>query len=212
MSDATSVKSQLMEAYNRKAADRDGTPKAPWKVEERNSFLGMVTKRQFHSLLEIGCGTGQDSLYFKEHGLNVVCVDMSPTMIEFCRNKGLDALVMDFANLTFPDESFDAVWALNCLLHVPKAELSGVLAGIQRVLRPGGLFYMGVYGGHNSEGVWEEDDYKPKRFFSFFDEETLTKTLAEFFTVVSFKTLPLSGHLDFQSVVMAKTSILSAGK
>lgn len=202
--DVVAVKQQLVEAYNRKAKDRDATPKASWKVEERNAFLDLVSAGRHHSLLEIGCGTGQDSLFFQEHGLNVVCVDMTPAMIELCRDKGLDARVMDFSNLTFPDESFDAIWALNCLLHVPKHELPRVLDGIRRVLKPGGLFYMGVYGRHNSEGIWEDDDYQPKRFFSFFDEEALTKTLAEFFTIVSFKTLPHSEGLDFQSVVMVK--------
>lgn len=55
--------------------------------------------------------------------LQVVATDLSPAMVGFCRQKGLDAHVMDFLHLDFPAGSFDAVYALNCLLHVPNADL-----------------------------------------------------------------------------------------
>jgi SAM-dependent methyltransferase len=62
--------------------------------------------------------------------------------------------------------SFDAVYALNCLLHVPNADLPTVLRAIRTVLRPGGLFFLGVYGGEPAEGIAEDDQYDPPRFFS----------------------------------------------
>lgn len=42
------------------------------------------------SLVELGAGTGHDSLFFKEQGLDVVAIDISPRMVEHCRAKGLD--------------------------------------------------------------------------------------------------------------------------
>ena len=84
-------------------------------------------------------------MFFASHGLDVVATDMSSAMVARCRDKGLDARVMDFSQLDFPPESFDAVHAMNRLLHVPNAELPAVLNSIARVLRPGGLFFLGVY-------------------------------------------------------------------
>jgi ubiquinone/menaquinone biosynthesis C-methylase UbiE len=57
-------------------------------------------------------------------------------MVRLCKEKGLDARCMDFHNLEFEDQSFDAVYALNCLLHEPKANMDGVLVEIHRVLKP----------------------------------------------------------------------------
>ena len=199
-----SLKEQLITAYDRQAAERDTSVRQSWKIEEHDEFLQALRKRNLQSLLEIGAGPGHDAKFFQDSGLEVKCIDLSPNMVALCKDKGLDAQMMDFSRLTFPNQTFDAIWALNCLLHVPKAELPSVLAEVRRVLRPRGLFYMGIYGRHNSEGIWEDDSYEPKRFFSFFNEATLKTTLSQFFTILSFKTLPHSDVLDFQSMLMTR--------
>jgi SAM-dependent methyltransferase len=126
-------------------------------------------------------------------------------MVRLCREKGLKAEVRSFDALGFADGSFDAVFALNCLLHVPKAELPGVLKEIRRVLKPDGLFYMGVYGGPDSEGVWENDSYVPKRFFAMYSDENLQKAVSGTFDIVYFNTEPLrEGNPHFQSLVLKR--------
>lgn len=74
---------------------------------------------------------------------------------------------MDFLGLDFPPGSFDAVYAVNCLLHVPDADLPAVLEAVRGLLRSGGLLYVGAYEGDGTEGVLDGDDYVPPRFFSF---------------------------------------------
>jgi SAM-dependent methyltransferase len=178
-----------------------------WKVEERANFLKLVQARGKRSLLEIGAGTGRDSKFFQDAGLLVTCIDLSPELIKFCRQKGLSAHVMDMANLDFPPDSFEAVYALNSLLHIPNAEFRSVLENIKRVLTPAGLFYLGVYGGDEEfEGVWENDPYTPKRFFSFKTDETIQKTTTEVFELLYFKRIATSGKqlLHFQSLILEK--------
>ncbi len=135
-----SYKNQLIEAYNHHAVEREGSVKQSWKLQERDEFLKVLRERKLTRLLEIGAGTGHDAKFFQDSGLEVSCIDLSPHMVELCKEKGLNAQVMDFSQLEFPDQSFDAIWALNCLLHVPKADLPVVLSEIRRVLRPDGLF------------------------------------------------------------------------
>ncbi len=104
-------------------------------------------------MLEVGAGTGQDSLFFQENGFDVVATDLSPEHVRRCREKGLDAHVMDFLGLDFPAASFDAIYAFNCLLHVSSADFPAVLKIIERLLKPGGVFFLGQHGGAESDSI-----------------------------------------------------------
>jgi SAM-dependent methyltransferase len=127
---------------------------------------------------------------------------MSPAMVARCRDKGLDARVMDFSELDFEPASFDAVHAMNCLLHVPNTELPAVLSAIGRVLRPGGLFFLGVYGGRAEEGKASSDDHVPARFFSFRTDEQLLQFASQSFEVVDFHVLLDADEARFQSLTL----------
>ena len=143
--DYQQIRRDLLTSYEGGAERRDQYEKQPWKLAERNGFARRLLAESCTRLLEIGAGTGQDSEFFARRGLQVVATDLSPAMVARCRQKGIDARVMDFAHLEFQPPTFDAVHAMNCLLHVPNAELPSVLAGIRDVLRVGGLFFVGVY-------------------------------------------------------------------
>jgi SAM-dependent methyltransferase len=200
------VTANLRESYNQKAAERDQYPVSDWKIEERAYFLSLLHAEGKQRLLEIGAGPGRDSKFFQDNGLDVTCTDLSPEMVAICQSKGLTAYTMDFLNLDFPDATFDAVYALNCLLHVPKSDLKKVLENIQRILKPSGLFYLGVYGGQDYEGVWPEDNYTPKRFFSFHTDEAIKTVVSEFFDLRYFKPVPVDGETErhFQSMILQR--------
>lgn len=198
------IKSKLVKTYDRYAQERDASEPQEWKIKERDEFLQEIEQEEKQSLLEIGSGTGRDGKFFKEQGFKVVTTDLSPAMVKLCQEKGLRAYVMDFYNLEFIDGTFDAVWALNCLLHVPKEDIITVLQGIERILRPEGYFYLGVYGGPDQEGVWEDDYYQPPRFFSFHTDEQIQELAGRVFEVVRFKTIPVEGEIHFQSLILKK--------
>jgi SAM-dependent methyltransferase len=192
---------ELRAAYNGSAARRDEQPTADWKLIERKAFLDRLREDETR-LLEVGAGTGHDSLFFQEEGLDVVATDLAPEMVERCRAKGLQAHVMDFLNLDFPPASFDAVYAINCLLHVPNADLPAVLAAIHGVLNVGGLLFLGVYGGEPFEGVDPEDWHDPPRFFSFRSDEQIQAFARERFDLIDFHTLESDSHFRFQSLTV----------
>jgi SAM-dependent methyltransferase len=197
------VVADLRASYDDGAAARDDVTKQQFKLDEREVFLDRLQAVQAKSLLEIGAGTGQDSAWFRDAGLDVVAVDLSPQMVEKCRAKGLEAYARDFLNLGFDPESFDAVYAMNCLLHVPNADLPAVLAAVEAVLCPGGLFYVGLWGGASWEGVMERDEQEPKRFFSFRTDEAIFAYVDEVFEVIDFHTVEHEG-LHFQSMTMTR--------
>ncbi|MHB8597356.1 MAG: class I SAM-dependent methyltransferase [Ktedonobacteraceae bacterium] len=195
MSDYQQVIANLRKSYNRKQAERrDQAEKEAWKVTEREQFLTLLQQEGKSNLLEIGAGTGADSLFFQENGLAVISTDLSSAMVNLCREKGLDAYVMDFLSLDFPAGSFDAIYALNCLLHVPTHDLSAVLQKLRILLRSNGLFFLCVYGGNEQEGVYENDWHDPPRFFAHHTDEFMLLTTATFFDLVSFKAIQLQGN------------------
>ncbi|MFC2081799.1 class I SAM-dependent methyltransferase [Candidatus Bipolaricaulota bacterium] len=211
----TSRRERLKAAYRSMAAEREIRVLPEWKLAERRRFLGQMRDDGATSLLEAGSGPGVDAVYFRDHGLDVVCVDLSPEMVASCRDKGLTAHEMDLVDLRLPPGSFDAVYALNCLLHVPKAELPLALGEIWKVLAPGGLFYLGVYGGIDSEGEWEHDTHEPKRFFSFHTDGGLRAEVERVFDVVSFRRIDVGASdpwFHFQSFILRKQAILTDTK
>ncbi|MDP7422829.1 MAG: class I SAM-dependent methyltransferase, partial [bacterium] len=173
---------------------------------ERQRFLDVVQAEGKRKLLDVGAGPGVHATFFRENGLTVTCVDLSSEMIKRCREKGLTAFEMNFLNLNFPENSFDAVFAMNSLLHVPRNDLAAALESIKRLLPPAGLFYWGQYGGKDHEGVWESDHYEPKRFFSFLTDKDIERTAREFFRVISFKQIEVEDEreISFQSLLLSK--------
>jgi SAM-dependent methyltransferase len=201
----TRIRADLLESYGAEGArKRDRKDKPGWKLAERAAFLHRLQDEGCRNLLEIGAGTGQDSLYFAANGLDVVTTDLSPAMVAVCRAKGLDAHVMDFAAPSFPAGSFDAVHGMNCLLHVPNAELPGVLAAIRDQLRPGGLFYLGAYSGDGTEGTLADDDHVPPRFFSWRTDEQMLRATREWFDIVDFHAVETEGDHHFQSLTLRR--------
>jgi SAM-dependent methyltransferase len=196
----------LRKSYNSNAEGRDNFRIEKWKIRERDNYELLLQKENKISILEIGAGTGKDSKYFQEKGFNVICTDLSEEMVRLCRIKGLTAYVMDFMNLDFPEGSFDGIYALNCLLHVPKDYLERVLEEIQKLLKPKGLFYMGVYGGRDSEGIWEEDEYEPKRYFSFYTDKQLQEKVSNYYGIEYFQVINIEDNRDlhFQSIILRR--------
>ncbi len=205
------LRENLRKTYNKYAQERETNRMQGWKMEERSKFLSLLQKERKQALLEIGAGTGHDSKFFRDHGLEVVCIDLSPAMVELCRQKDLTAYVMDMADIQLPANSFDAVYSMNSLLHLTKTEFPWVLLQVDRLLRADGVFFIGMYGGRDYEGVWENDSYDPKRFFSFFTDEHLTQEVAKVFNIISFESFLIEPEdtIYFQSLILRKRSSVS---
>jgi SAM-dependent methyltransferase len=197
------IKSNLVQAYNQQAEQRSKDSIEGWKALERTHFLSLLQRSRAKTLLEIGAGHGRDSSFFKEQGLAVTAIDLSPAMSRLCHQKGITTFVMDMVKLGFENNSFDGVYALNSFLHIPKNEFTIALKNVRNVLKPEGLFYLGLYGGNDFEGIWENDRYTPKRFFSLYSDENMRENIGAFFEIVSFKHIPLDEDTrPFQSIIL----------
>ncbi len=94
------------------------------------------------SLLDVGCGLGNDASRFVRGGARVTGIDLAPRAVDLCRRnfaqRGLkgEFLEMDGEAMRFADEQFDVVYCHTVLHFTPRPDR--MIDEIHRVLRPGG--------------------------------------------------------------------------
>ncbi|MGL5206720.1 MAG: class I SAM-dependent methyltransferase, partial [Acidaminococcaceae bacterium] len=134
----------------------------------QQKFLALLPKGAH--ILDLGCGSGRDSLYFLQKGFKVTAVDGSAELAKFAGELiGQDVIVADFKDLELPLASFDAIWASASLLHVHAEALPGILAKVIDFARPGAVFYLSFkYGDYEGErGGRYYTDLNEARFAEF---------------------------------------------
>jgi ubiquinone/menaquinone biosynthesis C-methylase UbiE len=93
-------------------------------------------------LLDLGCGAGENSVYFSKLGAKCVASDYSPGMVETALKLAevngvkVEGRVINAMDIDYPDNTFDIVYAANLLHHIPDPLMT--IREIHRVLKPGG--------------------------------------------------------------------------
>ena len=203
------LKENIKNYYNQEAELRNSKSiRQDFKIRERAKFFNLIKQENKKSLLELGAGAGYDSLFFMNCGLTVTAVDISSEMVKNCREKGINAYELDYYNISSLDRKFECVFAMNTLLHIPKLDLNHVLNEISTVIEPEGLFYIGLYGGKDTEGEHINSEVSDiPRFFAFHSENYLKMILLKHFKIVKFETIKIDayGSIDgFHSIVLKK--------
>lgn len=93
-------------------------------------------------LLDLGCGAGENSVYFSNLGARCVASDYSPGMVEvalkLAEKNGveIEGRVINAMAIDYPDNTFDIIYAANLLHHIPDPLVT--ISEMHRVLKPGG--------------------------------------------------------------------------
>jgi glycosyltransferase involved in cell wall biosynthesis/SAM-dependent methyltransferase len=92
-------------------------------------------------VLDVGCGRGEFLDALRERGIGVRGVDMDPTMVERCRQKGHEVELADAASYlrTLDDDSVPGVFAAQVIEHLSADQLTDLLALVHAKLAPGGV-------------------------------------------------------------------------
>ncbi len=102
------------------------------------------------NIMDLGCGTGEKSLWFRDNGLTVKAVDASNQMLQFLKNiDGVKCSRMDINELSF-EENFDGIWASFSVQHLELHEQNILFKKIPKMLKAGGIFYLGIHEGNQS--------------------------------------------------------------
>ncbi len=116
-------------------------------------------------VLEVGCGPGANLWFLHREGFAVHGIDASPAAIDIAsrrlatENAGIpspppDLHVGNFARLPWPDACMDVVVDIFAIYANTLDVIDSVLAEVERVLKPGGLFYTKLWG-RNCTGYGE---------------------------------------------------------
>jgi ubiquinone/menaquinone biosynthesis C-methylase UbiE len=163
------------QAYERK---RQNPAFAGWNdvegTQENLRWLGeWVGDRPLGRVLELGCGAGDQALWFASRGYEAVGIDISEQAVEWAREKAASRdLEAEFVRgsvlaLPFEDASFDYVLDGYCWHCIVGEDREVFLREAARVLRPGGIF-TGITMVNDSRYLGEQD-YDRERHLQFID-------------------------------------------
>lgn len=98
--------------------------------------------------IEVGCGAARLSCFLASHNYNTTCLDYSKDALKLAKNnyaltnnKG-SFVLEDIRNISFGDDTFDAVLSTGLLEHFADPET--VVSEMIRILKPGGVFYSDI--------------------------------------------------------------------
>lgn len=95
------------------------------------------------NVLDFGCGPGRfTSDLAKLIGGTAIGVDITPELLDLAPlSPSISYQRMEMGILPFPNAFFDIVWSCLVLGGIPDRQIGRSIAEIDRVLRPGGLFF-----------------------------------------------------------------------
>lgn len=143
-------------------------------------------------VLDLGCGSGNDTLYFIEKGKRVIACDQSRNAIDNIQKNFPEVLEARCFNMldefAFADDSFGIVCADLSLHYFTETDTRMILNEIHRILIPGGHVFVRVnsvkdvnhgagQGIEVEHHLYRTEDGMFKRFF---DEEDVRRLFADF--------------------------------
>jgi phosphatidylethanolamine/phosphatidyl-N-methylethanolamine N-methyltransferase len=139
---ATAVENEFVASVYERLANVYDVAFGPWFYPGRLRALERMALAPGVRVLEVGVGTGINTTLYPRD-CSVIGIDLSPSMLEKahrrCEKQGathVRLLVMDAAAMTFPDHSFDVVYAPYVISVVP--DPVKVAREMRRVCRRGG--------------------------------------------------------------------------
>ncbi len=162
------MKNSTINYYNLNAQQYFDTTIDKQAISLLEEFCSTIPKGS--TILDVGCGSGRDSLYFINHGYKVIAIDASAELAKLASEKiGQTVLVTKIEDLKL-ENKVDAVWAMASLLHIPKSDLPTAISKCVKALKndsPGNFLCSLKLGNGQS---YDENG----RFFSYYTKEELT--------------------------------------
>jgi ubiquinone/menaquinone biosynthesis C-methylase UbiE len=156
----------------------------PWDVgHPQQAFVNLVEHEEMRAsrVLDIGSGPGENTIFLAKEGFKAVGLDFTPEAVEIARDRaqqrGVDVefIVGDVLNLDqyFESNTFDYVIDSGLFHSIQREDLDQFVRQINRVLKPGGIYYILCFSDKEPPG------FGPRRI----SKETIRETLEPSFEV-----------------------------
>lgn len=128
-----------LDYYNTNAVEYDLATRDILPLEQLTLFTEYLP---IHGrILDVGCGSGRDTIYFKQHEFTVTMLEPSEELYNIAHDRTGEYPVFRTAQEIDFYREYDGVWACSSLVHVPLNELPHTIKRIHRALMPNGIFY-----------------------------------------------------------------------
>lgn len=144
-----------MDYYQKNSNEYINKTKVADLSKERNELLKMLPNKG--KILDIGFGSGRDSLAFIEAGYDVISIDTCGEFCKYGKSLGLTVIDLNVKDITFNNE-FDGIWACASLLHLKYNELTDVFYRIKKAMKDNAVFYCSFKYG-DFEGIRDDRYY-----------------------------------------------------
>ena len=120
---------------------------AKLNVREGEGFIQRINLKPGTKVLDVACGTGNQSIPAARAGADVIGLDLAPNLLEQARKRAaaenlkIEFIEGDAEKLPYDAARFDVVMSMFGAMFAPRPEV--VAAELLRVCRPGGLIAMG---------------------------------------------------------------------
>jgi SAM-dependent methyltransferase len=131
---------------------------APWEMGPREELVELVTSGRLTPevlapgrAVDLGCGSGANTLFLAEHGFDVTGVDFSAVALAKARrtadSRSVSSVTFVEGDLTAPalpgvDGPFDLLVDYGTLDDLPRARRPAMAATVHRLSRPGSVFLL----------------------------------------------------------------------
>lgn len=180
---------QLRSFYAKEVTVRATRAQAGRRDELRAEFVDQLHGERRKSVLEVGCGAGQDGQALVAAGLTYTGVDLTPESVAYCRGLGLRAEVASALELPFPNDTFEAAWTMSTLMHLAPDDQGRAVAELARVLRPGAPLAIGVWGNETPAETVRTSEFGA-RYFAALNDDQRRAMLATVGTIERFACWP----------------------
>jgi cyclopropane fatty-acyl-phospholipid synthase-like methyltransferase len=128
-----------------------GNQSPPWNTgKPQPAFVALEREGEIHgrTILDIGCGTGENSLFFASRGFEVTGIDFAPNPVEKAQRKAAQRklpvtfLIHNALNLQSLGSTFDTVIDSGLFHTLSDKERLKLVGSLRSVLNPGGTYLM----------------------------------------------------------------------
>ena len=141
--------------------------------EVMKPFVELLSEESENAeVLDLGCGSGRDTLLLEEYGFYVTPMDGSEEMCKLAEvNTDKEVLQMTYDEMEF-DDVFDGIWACASLIHLTEDEIRKVMKKLVQALKENGVLYFFVLLG-DRDGIYHGryfHDYNRRELQSLMEE------------------------------------------
>ena len=141
--------------------------------EVMKPFVELLSEESENAeVLDLGCGSGRDTLLLEEYGFYVTPMDGSEEMCKLAEvNTDKEVLQMTYDEMEF-DDVFDGIWACASLIHLTEDEMRKVMKKLVQALKENGVLYFSVHRG-DRDGIYHGryfHDYNRRELQSLMEE------------------------------------------